>query len=30
MTVPGDYVFRVAVSNPTHTVPVDLTVPVYP
>jgi O-glycosyl hydrolase len=30
MSVPGDYVFRVAVSDPTHTVAVDHTVPVYP
>jgi hypothetical protein len=30
LTVPGDYVFRLAVSDPTHTVTVDHTVPVYP
>ncbi len=30
MTVPGDYVFEVAVSDPTHTVTQQLTVPVYP
>ena len=30
MSVPGDYVFRVAVSDPTHIVPADLTVPVHP
>lgn len=30
MTLPGDYVFRVEVSDPTHTVPLELTVPVYP
>ncbi len=30
MTQPGDYVFRVQVSDPTHTVSVDHTVPVYP
>jgi len=29
MTVPGDYVFRVEVSDPTHTVAADHTVPVY-
>ena len=30
MTVPGDYVFRLDVSDPTHTVSVEHTVPVYP
>lgn len=30
MTVAGDYVFRFAVSDPTHSVTEDLTVPVYP
>lgn len=30
MTVPGDYVFRLAVADGTHTVTVDHTVPVYP
>jgi len=30
MTVPGDYVFRLQVSDPTHTVAVEHTVPVYP
>jgi len=30
MTVAGDYVFRLQVSDPTHTVAVDHTVPVYP
>jgi hypothetical protein len=30
MTVAGDYVFEVAVSDPTHTVTRQLTVPVYP
>jgi hypothetical protein len=30
MTVPGDYVFRVCLSDPTHTVCTDHTVPVYP
>ena len=30
MTVPGDYVFRCEVSDPTHAVAEDLTVPVYP
>lgn len=29
MTVAGDYVFRLEVSDPTHTVAEDLTVPVY-
>lgn len=29
MTVPGDYVFRLEVSDPAHTVSVDHTVPVY-
>lgn len=30
MTVPGDYVFALEVSDPTHTVSEDLTVTVYP
>ncbi len=30
MTVPGDYVFRLQVSDPTHTVSIEHTVPVYP
>ena len=30
MTVAGDYVFRLTASDPTHTVTVDHTVPVYP
>jgi O-glycosyl hydrolase len=30
MTVAGDYVFRIEVSDPTHTVVQELTVPVYP
>jgi O-glycosyl hydrolase len=30
MTAPGDYVFRFEVSDPTHTVSEELTVPVYP
>jgi O-glycosyl hydrolase len=30
MTVPGDYVFKFEVSDPTHTVSQNLTVPVYP
>ena len=30
MTVAGDYVFRLEVSDPTHAVSEDLTVPVYP
>ncbi len=30
MTVPGDHIFRLEVSDPTHTVTVDHTVPVYP
>jgi hypothetical protein len=30
MTVAGDYVFRFAVSDSTHTVSVEHTVPVYP
>ena len=30
MTVPGDYVFRLEVSDPTHTVSVEHVVPVYP
>jgi hypothetical protein len=30
MTVPGDYVFRFEVSEPSHTVSRELTVPVYP
>lgn len=29
MTVPGDYAFRVEVSDPSHTVAADHTVPVY-
>jgi len=30
MTIPGGYVFRLDVSDPTHTVTVYHTVPVYP
>lgn len=30
LTVPGDYVFRLEITDPTHTVTVDHTVPVYP
>ena len=30
MTVPGDYVFRLDVSDPANTVSVEHTVPVYP
>ena len=30
MTVAGDYVFRLEISDPTHTVAVEHTVPVYP
>ncbi|MGQ9731266.1 MAG: hypothetical protein ACUVX8_08305 [Candidatus Zipacnadales bacterium] len=30
MTVAGDYVFRLELSDPTHTVSVEHTVPVYP
>lgn len=30
MTVPGDYVFSFDVTDPTHTVSEELTVPVYP
>ncbi len=30
MTVPGDYIFRFEVSDPTHTAAEELTVPVYP
>jgi O-glycosyl hydrolase len=30
LTVPGDYVFRFELSDPTHTVSENLTVPVYP
>jgi hypothetical protein len=30
MTTPGDYVFRLDLSDPTHTVSVEHTVPVYP